>query len=144
MGGFGGRVSQIAEQMHVVERGKRLRQVLVDELHRAAQRFKPDLYEDARRIFDVVARRLHQARRLAQLRQHAASPLLNWRGRKHHLPREAGAQRVGIQLWVPFPRPDVFELEHARLNVGRHHRLLGPLDRRQIVRIDLLQPAREP
>ena len=54
---------------------ERARQVVVDELQRAAHRLDADLDEDAGRILDVVARRLDEPRRLAQLREHAAGAL---------------------------------------------------------------------
>ena len=60
--GFGRRIGQIAEQVHVVERGKCARQILLDEVERAAERLETDFDEDARRILDVVAGRLHQTR----------------------------------------------------------------------------------
>ena len=42
------RVSEIAEQVHVVHARERPRQVVVDELQRPAHRFDADLDEDAR------------------------------------------------------------------------------------------------
>ena len=69
------RVGEVAEQMQIVDVGERARQILVDELQRAAHRLDADLDEDAGRLLDVVARRLNQARRLPQLREHAARAL---------------------------------------------------------------------
>jgi 16S rRNA C1402 (ribose-2'-O) methylase RsmI len=45
---------------------------------------------------------------------------------------------------VALPRARPLELEHPRLDIGRHHRLLGRLDNRQIVDVDVLETAREP
>ena len=45
---LGGRVGQVAQQVEVVEGGKRLRQIRFDELERAAERLQADLHEDAR------------------------------------------------------------------------------------------------
>ena len=76
VGGFHRRVGQVAQQVQVVHAGERARQVVLDELQHAAQRLEPDLGVDARRLLDVVARRLDQPRRLAELRQDAARPLV--------------------------------------------------------------------
>ena len=140
---LGGGIGQIAEQVHVVERGERARQILLDEVERAAERLETDLDEDARRILDVVAGRLHDAGGLAQLRQHAPGPLGERGVRKHDLRREARAERVGVELRAALPGANLFQLEHPSLDVGRHHRLLGLFDRRQIVLIDVLEPSRE-
>ena len=49
--------------------------LVLDELQGAAHRFDADLDEDARRLLDVVARGLDEARGLPQLGQHAAGTL---------------------------------------------------------------------
>ena len=74
LGRFRRRVREIAEQVHVVERGKRARQIFVDELQRAPERLEADLHEDARRILDVVARGLHQPRRSAAASRARGAP----------------------------------------------------------------------
>ena len=116
---FGLRVGEIAEQVQVVDVGERARQVVVDELQRAAHRLDADLDEDAGRVLDVVARGLDQPRRLAQLRQHAARALGRRRVREERLAGEARREEVGVELRVALPGADRFELEHARLQVRR-------------------------
>ena len=130
--------------MHVVERGKRARQILLDEVQRAAERLEAHLDEDAGRILDVVAGRLHETSGLPQLREHPARTLGQRRVREHDLRRQAQAQRVRVELRASFPRAGVLELEHPRLDVRGNHRLLGLLDRRQIAEVDVLQAARKP
>ena len=142
-GGFGRGVCEVAEQVHVVESRKRPRQVLLDEVERTAERLEADFDENARRILDVVAGRLHDPGGLTQLRQHAAGTLGERRMRKNDLRREARAQRVCVVLRVALPGADLFELEHARLNVRRHHRLLSLFDGCQIAEVDVLEPPRE-
>ena len=95
------------------------------------------------RILDVVARRLHQARRLAQLGQHAPRPLRDRRVREERLAGEARGQRVGIQLRVSFPRSDLFELDHPRPDGVGQHRALDPLGGRQQARVDLVETAQK-
>ena len=96
----------------------------------AAHRLDADLDEDAGRILDVVARRLNQARRLAQLRQHAARALGGRRVGEQRLAGEARREDVGVELRVALPGADVLELEHARPQVRGEHAVLEPLDRR--------------
>src|SRR5688572_13830749 len=144
MGRLGGRVGKIAEQMHVVERGEGARKVLLYEVESAPERLQANLYENARRILDVVAGCLYEAGRLAQLRQHAASAFGERRVREHDLRRQARAQRVGVELRAALPRSDLLQVEHARLDIGSHHRLLGFFDGRQIVLVDVLQAPGEP
>ena len=84
--------------------GERARQIVVDELQRAAHRLDADLDEDAGRILDVVARRLNQARRLPQLRQHAAGALGRRRVREQRLAGQARREDVGVELRVASPR----------------------------------------
>ena len=89
--GFGLRVGQIAEQMQVVDARKRPRQLLVDELQRAAHRFDADLDEDAWRILDVVARRLNERAASAAASRAPGGPARRRRVREQRLPGEAGA-----------------------------------------------------
>ena len=86
---LGLRVGEIAEQMEIVDAGEGARQILVDELQRAAHRLDADLDVDAGRILDVVARGLDEPRRLAQLRQHAARAFRRRRVGEQDLRREA-------------------------------------------------------
>ena len=80
-------------------------------------------------------------RGLTQLREHPARALGKRRVREHHLRRQAGAERVGVQLRIALPGPGLLELEHPRLDVRRDHRLLGLFDGRQIVDVDVLETA---
>ena len=88
----------------VVDVGKRARQIVVDELEGAAHRLDADLDEDAGRILDVVARRLNQPRRLAQLRQDAAGALGGGRVGEQRLAGQARREDVGVELRVASPR----------------------------------------
>ena len=119
------------------------RQIRLDESQRAAQALEADLDEDARRILDVVARGLHQARHLAQLRQHAARPLGQRRVVEEHLPGEARRQQVAVVLGIALPRAHGLQLEQARADVGVERRALEPLRLGQPRRIDRREPARE-
>ncbi len=91
----------------------------------------------------LSARLLHEPRRLTQLRQHAAGALRQRRVREDDLRRETGAQRVGVELRIALPGPRLLDFQNPGLDVRRYHRLLDPLDRRQIVGVDLLQAAGE-
>ena len=138
---FGLRVGEIAEQMQIVHARERARQIVFDELQRAAHRLDADLDEDAGRLLDVVARGLNEARRLAQLRQDAARALGGRRVREERLAGEARREDVRVVLRVPLPRADVFELEHPRLQVRGEHPVLEPLDAGQRVAVDLVEAA---
>ena len=116
---FGLRVGEIAEQVQVVDARERARQIVVDELQRAAHRLDADLDEDAGRILDVVARRLNEPRRLPQLREHAPRALGRRRVREERLAGEARREDVGVELRVLLPGADLLELEHAAADVRR-------------------------
>ena len=90
----------------------------------------PTLTKMPGRILDVVARRLDEPRRLAQLREHAARALGAGAWAKSAWPARLDAEHVGVELRVALPGADVFELEHPRLDVRGEHRMLEPLDRR--------------
>ena len=143
VGRLGRRVGEIAEHVQVVHVGKRLRQVGLDQLQHPAHRLEADLDEDPRRVLDVLPRRLQQPRRLAQLRQHAARPLLDRGVVEEHLPGEARREDVGIELRVALPHPHLLELEQPRADVRPDHRVLDSLDRGQRVQPDLIEPPRE-
>src|SRR5262249_11185100 len=113
---------------------------LVAELQRASHRFDADLDEDAGRLLDVVARRLNKARRLAQLREDSARTLGRRGVREERLAGEARGDEIGVELRVPLPRPDDFELEHAGLEVRSQHPVLEAFDRRQRLLRDLVKP----
>ena len=83
---LGLRVGELAEQVQIVDLRQRARQVVVDERERSAHRLEADLDEDPRWVLDVVARRLNQPRRLAELREHAAGALVGGRVREQDLP----------------------------------------------------------
>ena len=88
-------------------------------VERAAHRLDADLDEDAGRLLDVVAGRLNQSRRLAQLRQHAAGAFGRRRVREQHLPGQARGQQVGVVLRMALPGPDLLELEDPAADVRR-------------------------
>ena len=138
---FGLRVGEIAEQVQIVDVGERARQIVVDELQRAAHRLDADLDEDAGRVLDVVARGLDQARRLAQLRQHAARALGGRRVGEQRLAGEARREQVGVELRVALPGAHRLELEHPRPQVRGQHPVLEPLDAGQRVAVDLVEAA---
>ena len=92
VGRLAGRVGKVREQAQVVEVGEAARQVLLDEAEGAAQRLEPDLHGQARRLLDVLARRLQQARRLTQLGHDAARALGDRRIGEQHLARQAGRE----------------------------------------------------
>ena len=140
---FGRRVGEVAEDVHVVEAAERARQVVVDEPQRAAQALEADLHEDAGRILDVVARRLHQPRHLAQLRHDPAGAFGQRRVGEQRLAGQAGREDVGIVLGAALPRPHRFELEQPRPDVGLERRPLQPLDVGQPRRVDGGEAARE-
>ena len=101
---LGRHVGEIAEDVQVVERAERARQILVDEPQRAAQALESDLDEDARRVLDVVLGRLHESRHLAQL-GHDAPGALGERGvAEERLAGEARRQHVGVVLRDCAPR----------------------------------------
>ena len=57
------------------------------------------------------------------------------------LRRQAGCERVGVDLGVFFPRARVFELEHPRPDVRDQHALLELLGGGQPLRLDVLQAS---
>ena len=63
---------------------------------------------------------------------------------EHDLRCQARTERIGIELWIPFPRPDMLELIHPCLDVRFDHRLLGLFNSRQFMAVDVLQPAGKP
>ena len=80
---------------------------------------RPTLTKMPGRILDVVARRLHQPRHLAQLRQHAARALGQRRVVEQRLPGQAGRDQVAVVLGIALPGADGLQLEQARADVGR-------------------------
>src|SRR5262245_63934505 len=104
------RVGEIGEQVHVVDARERARQIVVDELLRAAEGLDADLDEYARRILDVVARGLDEARNLPQLREDAAGPIRRRRMREQRLAGQARRDDVSVKLRVLLPGPHLFEL----------------------------------
>ena len=133
---FGRRVGKVAEDVHVVEAAERARQVVVDEPQRAAQALETDLHENAGRVLDVVARRLHQPGHLAQLRHDPAGAFGQRCVGEERLAGQAGRENVGIVLGAPLPRPHRLELEEPRTDVGVERRPLQPLDVGQPCRVD--------
>ena len=104
----------------------------------------PTLTKMPGRILDVVARGLHQARHLAQLRQHAARALGERRVVEERLAGEARRQRVGIELRAALPGADLLELEQPRADARFERRPLEPLDVGQPRRVDRGQPPGKP
>ncbi len=143
VGGFHRRVGQVAQQVEVVHARERARQVVLDELQDALQRVEADLGEDARRLLHVVARGLDEARRLAQLRQHAARPLVLGRVREDRLRGQARRQDVGVELRVPFPGSNLFDFEDPGPDVRGDDRMLDPLDLGEPLERNLIEPAGE-
>ena len=137
--GLGLRVGEIAEQVQVVHAREGARQLVLDERQRAAHRLDADLDEDAGRLLDVVARRLHEARRLPQLRQDAARALLGRRVREERLPGHARRDDVGVALRVALPGAHLVDLEHPRFEVRREHAVLEAFDLGQPVHLDVAQ-----
>src|SRR5262249_6225132 len=70
--GFRLRICQIAKQVEVVDRGKSLGKIVVDELQCPAHRFDADFDKDPRWIGDIVASGLNQPRSLAELGEYPA------------------------------------------------------------------------
>ena len=114
--------------MQVVEVRECPRQVVVDESERAAKALETDLHEDARRILDVFACRLHQPRRLPQLGEDAPRALGERGVVEERLAGEAGRQHFGVELRAALPGADLFELEEARADARFERRSLEPLD----------------
>ena len=133
-GRFGRRVREVAEDVEVVERRERARQIRFDELERAPPRLEANLHEDAGALLDVVARGLDQPRHLAQLRHDAPGALGFGRVGKQRLAGEARADRVGVDLRVSLPAADGLEVEHPRLDVGADDRMFDPLGRGEMTR----------
>ena len=131
------------EQVEVIDRTERPREVSLDERERALQRLDPNLDENAGWVLDVVAGRLDEAPGLPQLREHTTGPLRDRRVGEQRLHGEARRQSVTVELGVPLPCPDLLGLEHTGLDVSRDNRVLDPLDRRQSVLPDVVQPPRE-
>ena len=129
--------------MQVVHVAERSGQVLFDEPLRPAEALEADLDEDPRRILDVVARCLHQARHLVQLRQDATRALGQRRVVEQRLSGKAGRDQVAVVLGIALPRTDGLQLEQAGADVGLERRPLEPLRVGQPRGIDRRQPARE-
>jgi hypothetical protein len=122
--------------VQIVDIRERSRQVVVDEPQGASQALEAQLHENAGGILDVVASRLHQPRRLPQLREHSPGALGERRVLEQHLARQAGRQDLGIRLQAPFPRPHAFQLEETGTDAGLEGRTLQAFDLGQALRID--------
>jgi hypothetical protein len=108
---FRGCVSEIREQVQIVEVVKRSRQVGVDERHHTAQRIETHFHENRRRLLDVVASCLDQPRHLSQLRQNAPRAILFRGVIEDGLSGKARGHRVGVDLRTALPRPRAFEIK---------------------------------
>ena len=142
-GGLVGGVREIPEHVEIIERGKCLGQIFLDEVQRAFERFSADFDEDPRRILDVLTCRLDEPRRLAQFRQHASGAFFDRRVLEHDLSCEARGQCIGVALRVELPGPDFLDVENAATNVLSQHPLLDLLDWCQSPRPDGVQPPPE-
>ncbi len=140
---FGRGIGEVAEQVQVAEVGESPWQVVLDEAERPAEAFEPDLDEDAGRILDVVARRLHQAWDLAQLRQDAPRAFRERGIVEERLASQAGGERVGKELRAALPGTDRLELEEPRPDARLEGRPLEPLDIGQPRGVDGGEPPGE-
>jgi len=140
---LGGGVGQVSQDVQVVERRKRARQIRFDELLHTPPGFEADLDENPGTLPDVLLGRFHEARRLPQLRHDPAGALFLGRVIEQRLPRQARPERVRIHLRVPFPAADRLELVHAGVDVGGHDQALDLFGRRKDGGGDLLEPAPE-
>ena len=142
--GLGLRVGEIAQEVQIVNVGEGAWQIVVDEREGALHRLDPDLDEDARRLLDVVARRLNDTRCLPQLRQHAAGALGGGGMSKKRLTGQAQRQDVGVELGIALPGADVLELEHPGTEMRADHPVLEPFGGRQAGLVDLVEAAEIP
>ena len=108
-----------------------------------AQGLDADLDEHRRRILDVLARRLDQARRLAQLGQDAARAIGFGRVVEDRLGGQAERQRLAVGMRIPLPRSHFFELEDARVDVGRDDGVLDALGFRKALERNRVETARK-
>ena len=144
LGRFGGRVREVAEQVQVVEIRERARQIVLDEALRAPQALQADLDENAGRILDVVARRLHQSRHLPQLREDPPRALGERRVVEQDLTGDAGREQVAVMLRVAFPGSDGFQFVETGADVGVERGPFEALHFGQPCRVDRREPAGEP
>ena len=126
-----------------MQAAERPRQIRLDEALGASQALEPDLDEDPRRILDVVAGRLHQARHLVQLGDDTARTLGERRVVEEDLPGEARREQIAVVLRVALPRPHRLELEQPRADVRVERGALKPLHVGEPRRIDRAEPPRE-
>jgi hypothetical protein len=130
--------------VEIIEARKRAGQICLDEFQYAAPGFKADLDENPRALADVVARCLHEPRRLTQFRDYAPRAI-RFRGViEQCLARQTCPERIGIHLWIPFPAADGLQLVHSRLDIGADDWVLHLLGGRERRGIDLLKTAAEP
>ena len=104
---------------------------------------RPILTKMPGRLLDVVARGLHEARHLPQLRHDAAGALGLRRVGEERLAGQADADGVGVHLRTPVPGPDRLELVHPRLDVRGDDGVLDLLDGVRCDGVDLIEAAAE-
>ena len=138
-----GRVRQVAKDVQIVERRERAGQICVDELQDTAPALEPRLHEDPGALLDVVARRLDEPRHLPELRYDAPRAIGLGRVRKERLAGEAGPKKIGVQLRIALPRPYLFEIEHARLDVRGDNGVFDAFGRWQRAGVNLVEPPSE-
>ena len=134
-------VREVAQHRRIVEVPQRPRHVALDEGDQPPQRLDGRLDEQARRILDVLPRRVQERRHLAQLRDQPAAALVRRRVVEHDLAGERRRQRVGVELRAPLVRADALELEEPGVDVLLHRRAIEPIVEAQGVRPDAGQPA---
>ena len=86
---LGGRVGEVAEDVQIVERRERAREIRLDEPQDASPGLEAHLHVDSGALLDVVSRGLHESRHLSQLRDDPACPFGLRSIGKQRLAREA-------------------------------------------------------
>src|SRR5688572_7389663 len=143
-GRLGGRVGEVAENMEVIERCKGPWKIGLDEPQNTPPGLQADFDVDARAVLDVVLRGLHQPRHLPQLRYDPSGALGLRRVGEEGLPRETGADDLGVHLGIAVPGPDDLQLVHPGFDVRRDDWMLDLFDRGEERRVYLAKATAEP
>ena len=114
---FGGRVGEVAEDVQIVERRRtRAGRSRLDELAATPRQVSSPILTKMPGQSLMLSRAAWTSRgHLAQLRHDAPGAFGFRRVGKERLPRQAGADDVGVDLRIALPGPDHLELEHPRL-----------------------------